>query len=74
MSWNFPAKMKYSLLPITSFEMASKIPGLIYSCRRSYVANLQKREFVSLMGNLRVGIFPPKSKISLLPENIFHLI
>ena len=38
--WEFPAKIKKSLPPITSFKMVSKIPGLIYSCRRSYVINL----------------------------------
>ena len=36
----FPPKIKNSLPPITSFKMVSKIPGLIYSCRRSYVINL----------------------------------
>ena len=35
---------------------------------------VEKREFVSLMGNQRVGIFPPKLENSLLPEDIFHLI
>ena len=54
--------------------MISKLPGLSYSCRGRYVAFVEKREFVSLMGNQRVGIFPPKSKNSLPPENIFHLI
>ena len=38
------------------------------------MAFVEKSEFVSLMGNQRVGIFPPKSKKSLLPGNIFHLI
>ena len=42
--------------------MVLKIPGLIYSCRKSYVANLQKWEFVSLIGKQRVEIFPLKSK------------
>ena len=38
------------------------------------MAFVEKSEFVPLMRNQRVGIFPPKSKNSLLPENIFHLI
>ena len=70
----FPPKIKNSLPPIISFKMISKLPGFSYSCRRRYVAFVEKREFFSLMGNQRVGIFPPKSKNSLLPENIFHLI
>ena len=41
----------------------SKFPGLSHSCRRSYVAKLENWEFVFLIGNQRVGIFPPKSKI-----------
>ena len=73
-SSNFPAKIRNSFPPIISFEMISKLPGLSYSCRRRYVAFVEKMEFVSFMGNQRVGIFPPKSKNSLLPENIFHLI
>ena len=43
--------------------MMSKFLGSSYSCRRSYVANLKKGEFLSLIGNQRVGILPPKSKI-----------
>ena len=31
------------------------------TCRRSCVAKLKNWEFVSLIGNRRVGIFPPKS-------------
>ena len=60
-SWNFPAKIENSLLP--SFDMMSKFPGLNHSCRRRYMNKLKKGEFVSLLGNQRVGILPPKSKI-----------
>ena len=38
--------------------------GKLYS---SYVANVYNGEFVSLIGNQRVGIFPPESQI------LFHL-
>ena len=38
------------------------------------MAKLKNGEFVSLIGNQRVGIFPLKSKNSLFLENIFHLI
>ena len=39
-SWNFPAKIKNSLLPIPSFDMMSKFPGSDHSCRRRYVNKL----------------------------------
>ena len=49
-SWNFPAKIENSLLPIPSFDMMSKFPGLNHSCRRRYMNKLKKGEFVSLLG------------------------
>ena len=45
----------------------SKFSGVNHSFRRRYVAKFKKGEFVSLIGNQRVRIFPPKSK------NLFFL-
>ena len=36
-SWNFPAKIKNSLLPVNIFHLISKNPGLTFSPRRRYV-------------------------------------